>query len=576
MYELVYSENFFYNFFPSFLLIFSLTLVSFYKSNSTRNNLQILGKSRPIIIFYGFFALSTIIFNFLIISENFDILKILKFFLFSFSIISLFYIKFLINYIKDIKINRDKFLILFLLILFFLISILPLSDADSIAVHLRAATHIFFNGLKNLDFTLNHEFLSISNTEILLLFSPILKSDNFGSQLNLFSLIIFILVFRNKFSFVQFIVSCPLILFLISTQKLQLFFGILYLYLFILVFEKKIKSKLEIFVFLFLLAFYTSGKINYVLFSIPLYLYYLLSYKNFFKFNIIVSFSVFVIILLPIYFLKFKYFGNPIAPFFDNIFGSSRIIFQEYEQSLKNSQGWLNNFRDISIYIKPFLPTKLSDATNTLGLIFLLFFFNFKLQKKLNYFPFLLTVLVLATGQILPRYYLEAFLLLVFFYNNNKKNFIFFLQYVQFIFIAIVCSIFIYLSYFKSNVVFNKDYFMKNFSYGYSNFSKYNQYLEHGNVFLTSDGRGSIFSKQGLFHRTSLEIQKIKLDNPKELTLFFKKNNINVYISKDDKYISDCINYNIIENINLRYARRNFLVKKIDSFNVYKIDLSQC
>ncbi|MDC0446228.1 hypothetical protein OAM09_05365 [Candidatus Pelagibacter sp.] len=117
---------------------------------------------------------------------------------------------------------------------------------------------------------------------------------------------------------------------------------------------------------------------------------------------------------------------------------------------------------------------------------------------------------------------------------------------------------------------------MKNFSYGYSNFNKYNKYLDLGNVFVTSDGRGSIFSKKGLYHRTSLEIQKIKLDSPKELTLFLKENNINVYITKDDKYIPDCINYNIVENINTNDARRNFLVKKKYSFNVYKIDLSQC
>jgi hypothetical protein len=88
---------------------------------------------------------------------------------------------------------------------------------------------------------------------------------------------------------------------------------------------------------------------------------------------------------------------------------------------------------------------------------------------------------------------------------------------------------------------------MKNFSYGYSNFIKYNKYLNFGNVFVTSDGRGNIFSKKGVYHRNSLEIQKIKLNNPEELTLFFKENNINVYISVDDKYISDCINYNIIE-----------------------------
>lgn len=576
MYEIIYSSNFFYNFFPSFFIISSIILFSFYSFSLSKNKIQLFDKTRPITIFYSFFAFATILFNLLILFENVHILKIFKFILFFFSIISFFYFKFFIKNIKEFKINRNSILIIILLLLFFLISVLPLSDVDSIAVHLRAATYIFLNGLKNLDLVLNHEFLSISNTEILLLFSPILNSDNFGAQLNFFSLIIFILIYRNKFLSIQFIISCPLILFLISTQKLQLFFGILYLYLFILVFEKKIKSKIEIFFFLFLLAFYSSGKINYILFSIPLYIYYLISYKKFFKFNIIISLLVFFILLLPIYFIKFKYFGNPIAPFFDNIFGSSRTIFLEYEQSLKNSQGWLNNFKDITIYIKPFFPTKLSDATNTLGLIFLLLFFNFKLQKKLHYFPLLIVLLIISTGQILPRYYLEAFLLLIYFYDNKRKHFIYFTHYAQCAFIVIVCLIFVYLSYIKSNVIFNKNYFMKNFSYGYSNFIKYNEYLDIGNVFVTSDGRGSIFSKKGLYHRTALEIQNINLYNSKELTSFFKDNNINVYISLDDKFISKCINYNMIDNISTNDGRRNFLVKKEYSFNVYKIDHSQC
>jgi len=574
MYELIYNKTFFYNFFPSFLIILSLIVISFCNFNFSKNKIQIFGNTRPIIIFYSFFALATIIFNLLIIFDNFQILKIFKYFLFSLCIIFLFKYKYFKINFKELKISRIAVLIL--LVLFFLISILPLSDADSIAVHLRSATYIFLKGLKNLDFALNHEFLSISNAEILLLFSPILQSDNFGSQLNFFALVLFVIIYWNKFSFVQFILACPLMLFLISTQKLQLFFGLLYLYLFILVFEKKIKSKMEIFFFLFLLAFYSSGKINYILFSIPLYFYFLLSFKKYFKFNIIISLIVFFVVLFPIFFLKFKYFGNPIAPFFDNFFNSSRIIFQEYQNNLRSSQGWLNNYKDVSIYIQPFLTTKISNITNTLGLIFLLLFFNYNLQKKLYYFPAILFIIILLTGQLLPRYYFEAFLILIYFYNSDKNKIIYSINIVQYSFIIVACSIFIYLSYFQSNVLFNKLSFMKNFSYGYSNFIKYNKYLNFGNVFVTSDGRGNIFSKKGVYHRNSLEIQKIKLNNPEELTLFFKENNINVYISVDDKYISDCINYSFVESIYIKDARRNFLVKNKHLFNVYKINLSQC
>ena len=576
MYELIYNKNFFYNFFPSFLIILSLILISFHNFNFIKNKTQIFDNTRPIFIFYSFFGLSTIIFNLLIIFDNFQILKIFKYLLFFLCTIFLFNYKLFINNYKKLRITGDVVLILLLLTLFFLISILPLSDADSIAVHLRSATHIFLYGLKNLDYTLNHEFLSISNAEILLLFSPILQSDNFGSQLNFFSLILFVLVYWKKFSFTKFILTCPLMLFLISTQKLQLFFGILYLYLFILVFEKKIKSKIEIFFFLFLLAFYSSGKINYILFAIPLYFYFLLSLKKYLKFNIIISFIVFFVVLFPIFFLKFKYFGNPIAPFFDNLFGSSRIIFQEYQNSLRSSQGWLNNFKDISIYIQPFFPIKLANITNSLGLIFLLLFFNYNLQKKLNYFPAIIFILIIATGQILPRYYFEAFLLLIYFYNNSKNKLFYFVTNIQYVFMIVACSIFLYLSYFQLNVLFDKINFMKSFSYGYSNFLNYNKYLDIGNVFVASDGRGNIFSKEGIYPRNSLEIQNTKLINSQNLTSFFKDKNIKIYISINDKLISKCISYNIIDKFNSTDARRNFLVKNKQLVNVYKIDYSKC
>ena len=194
----------------------------------------------------------------------------------------------------------------------------------------------------------------------------------------------------------------------------------------------------------------------------------------------------------------------------------------------------------------------------------------------MNYFPILLFILIFATGQILPRYYFEAFLLLAYFYNSRGNRLVSFVHYTQYFFVIIACSIFIYLSYVQLNVVFNKNNFMKNFSYGYSNFNKYSKYLSFGNIFVRSDGRGSIFSKNGIYHRNYLEIQNLNLSNSEEFKSFLNDNKINVYISKDDKFIPRCINYNLVDQITTIDSRRNFLVKKKYVFNVYKIDRSQC
>ena len=176
--------------------------------------------------------------------------------------------------------KKINYKITFLFLIFFLISILPLSDADSVAVHLRSATFIFENGLSKINLNKNFEFLSLLNSEIILIFSPIIQSDNCGSQLNFFTVIMLYIITKKNLSFFEFLLSCPLFIFLISTQKLQLFFGLLFLVLFILVQKNKIKSRLELFLFVTLISFYASGKIYYILLSLILIVYFLIKNQN--------------------------------------------------------------------------------------------------------------------------------------------------------------------------------------------------------------------------------------------------------------------------------------------------------
>ena len=82
---------------------------------------------------------------------------------------------------------------------------MPISDADSIALHLNIPGQIINYKILNNDLTKNLENILISNTESLLTLSYVFKSDNFGSQLNFFALLIFFLTFRkNKFFFTYF------------------------------------------------------------------------------------------------------------------------------------------------------------------------------------------------------------------------------------------------------------------------------------------------------------------------------------------------------------------------------------
>ena len=277
MYDLLFTNNFYLNFLNSFLfLTFNIFFSYLLHLSFKQKNLILINQYQPIIIFFSIFAVISFIFNILILSDAYEYFKHALF------ILSLFQLILVIKYfnlIKKIKFKLFKFdriigFITLILISLYLISILPISDADSIALHQNLSNEIYLKGLKNVDIEKNLSFTIYSNTQNLLIISPIINSDNFGSQLNI---IIFILFFIYKYSnnknFALILLSCPLIIYFISAQKLQLFFGILYLLIFIIIHEKLIKNKIDLFLTIFLLVFYSSGNLSYILFTIPLYVY---------------------------------------------------------------------------------------------------------------------------------------------------------------------------------------------------------------------------------------------------------------------------------------------------------------
>ena len=363
------------------------------------------------------------------------------------------------------------------------------------------------------------------------------------------------IITKKNLSFFEFLLSCPLFIFLISTQKLQLFFGLLFLVLFILVQKNKIKSRLELFLFVTLISFYASGKIYYILLSLILIVYFLIKNQNKIKDTFLFGLINFFLIFLPIFLIKYKFFGNPLAPFFDDIFGSSRSVFINYSLALRESQGWLSNYKNYLIYIKPFIPLTIGDLTNNLGLIFLLLFFNYKLQKELNFIPVIIIIIILFTGQILSRYYLSISLLIYFSFGNNN-NLIKYIKYLQMLVVTIFATIFVYVSYINFKVVIDKSNYMNNFSYGYYNNSMHNKYYDKGNVLLLNQLRANIFSEDNVISRSYLDMSKTYNNNYDK---FIDEKNILYVISNNENSIqSNCFNLTNIEDFNGINASRNF------------------
>ena len=580
----MYSEIFYHNFFINFLTTFLFIIFNFYFSYSVSNIFSktiLFKESNPLLVFFLVFLFYASVFNYLILFKLENIIKVIFFIILILQIFFSFKMKKNIKLEFTKKINKKNFkrnLFLFLGFFgFFLISILPVTDADSIASHLNFATKLFYNSSFPNDLPKDIEFVSYSNSEILLLISTFLASDNFGSQLNFFTLIFFLIFFfKDNKIFFYLILSCPLIIFFISTQKLQLFYGLLYLYIFILIINKKSFNKFQILSICFLIAFYASGKIYYILLALPLFIFFLNKNLKNFKEVFFCSVLAFFIVLFPILLNKFIYFSNPLAPFADNIIGQNNFIFNIYSDSLRSSEGWLNDKRLI-VFLKPFFPVNIAEISASLGLFFFLIFDN-NLLIKVKYFPLIITILIFITGQALPRYYFEAFLILIFF-TKFKNNFYTKVMYLHIIPVVVFTVSFIYIAYIQNAVLINKDKYLSKFSYTYYNSKKINKLNIDKNILNLAHHRESIYLKNNHFGMRFLYGVK-KYRNEANYQKYFIKyiNNYNIdYIIGHETDIPNCIKIKKINEISFKTARRNFLLKQnISNSNLFLIENKEC
>jgi hypothetical protein len=404
------------------------------------------------------------------------------------------------------------------------------------------------------------EFSTFANSEIILVISSLIKSDNFGSQLNLATLIIFYFCLKKqKNSFFWILLSCPIIIFLISTQKLQLFFGILYLLVFIIIHEREIfvRYKNNFTFAIILLAFYSTGKFTYIIFSFILFVYlvYLNKQKRFYI--ITQSIIIFSVVYLPLLLLKYKLFANPIAPFADSFFNDGRYIYDNFANKLRTTEGWINNYKDFTIYIRPFIPLSITQLSSSLGIIFLIMLLDLKLLKKLYFIPLIMIFLILLTGQILPRYYLESFLILAYFFDKNRLLINKIIINLQILILVLFSLYFCKVSYFDNKVIMSKENFLKNFAFTYVDAEKLDKLNLKGNI-LVSSNRFSIFYENNIFpSRIFFDMNKV---NDSIYLDFIEKNKIKYVITSNK--LSDCIKYEVKNNFKFELVTRNFFRSK--------------
>ena len=350
---------------------------------------------------------------------------------------------------KYILINTKTRLLLFIIILgYFIISLLPITDSDSLDYHITLP----YLSLLNENFFIQQEWFTSQLAgagEALIIFGLSINAYKLSSILQftaLFLIVVAILNLKHEKYYLNIhskiliclaILCIPSFLFLTFTAKPQLFaigtnFVAFLMAFFILPFEKNDKKFIIVFSLICLLCLSaTQFKFSFFLSSGIILLFSLIELfkrKLLFK-GIIILLVFFIVIVFPREYYDYKYLSQDIIR---NFFSPATDDYatETFISSLKHGTG---NPRHFPYWI--FLPYNqhffsLSVVTEIIGLSVLIFLVNFKFKpiKKIVYASLIFFILALLFGQPMGRFFIEPFLWLTvgsIIYLNSKNNLLF-------------------------------------------------------------------------------------------------------------------------------------------------------
>ncbi len=415
------------------------------------------------------------------------------------------------TFLKTYKLNNfnlkkiDYWLFVFIFIILFFISASPVTNADALDYHMTVGKHIAIHGKFPLDLTHFHARLSGSG-EIIIALGLIFGAEQFGSIFQLAGFVSLIGIFlkkQNSFFLSLLLISSPVVLFLISGPKPQLFnacsIGLIF-YIFILDKNKYENStnKIKIILGLATLMVATQVKFSFNLSAVLLgMVIFYFSIKNHqLKIFIISATALFFIIIFPPILWKYINYGGNI---FLHIFYPVPINLA----GMKNFNGYLTNVGSDKVLFNILFPRSKGEITNSLGIGTALFFYLIFKDLKKNILPITLIVLFiitsLAVGQINARFFYEPFIwtILTFADYNHSKNLNIIIKYFFRIYFLIFLIITMYGAFFLFPGVVNKtlrDKMMLSNASGYALFQWVNKELPkntaimsyHRSIFLSS------------------------------------------------------------------------------------------
>jgi hypothetical protein len=417
---------------------------------------------------------TTILLNFLVLINQVSILNFKSNILFIIGFILVFLIFFVKKRLLYTKVYFPKelstysIIILSITILYFLLSLAPITNADSLDYHIGVPKQIYQLG----KFIWMPEWYNQGLAGIgenIILIGIIFKAEQFPTLIQFFALVsivgnfstfeiqmIKIKKIQTTNIFILLVLTIPVLLFLTTSPKPQLTgiastalsFSILnYLKTANMQISKKVFFGISIFLF-----YAVATKLNFILSASFLFLYLLhLMYQD--KKSVIcllgyISILIisFLLVFIPIVVYKHQIFTNHIFSYLYPI--------PDYYPGYKNFLLFLKQYRDsnISFPLSLLYPGSFSSFSMILGpnllLVFLFFIFGKTINNKLFIVIISLSLLAFFLGQAASRFYFEYYIFALIFLNFNliKINNIFFdnIKYYLIVNSIVIITILIY------------------------------------------------------------------------------------------------------------------------------------
>lgn len=498
----------------SYLILLS-SLISQKKIFSLNNELNFL-------ISYIFLLLLIGNFVFFVSLIHLDYLFLRYFFTISFILIFLFNIKKIISiklkFFSNIKFFFIKNKIFTLIILsYFLLTLLPILDADSLDYHLGFGIDVINNKRLILrEDWLHHRLAGLG--EYLNLFGMIMGVKNLGIFLQFSSLFIILVslmsVANKKLSqdkdvnkIFLFLFSSPILITLVYTAKFQLlgiasiFFSLCLIFLY-----KKYKTLNYLLPIAICLSFSIGIKHSFLIQAtlLTIFLIYLsFKNKNLIKlFTVLIS--IFLIFNFPHYLKNFIFYGDPISPILEFVkrLPDKDIILFADSITIAESQIQFNNFHK---FLTSFLiPISVSNIFGFIGipillLIFFKYFRNDKSKIILLFILIYLFIFIVILKHNSIRYYYDLVLImsllcLVNFKHIKNKisfNILYKLNYLQCLFIIFVNLLifFLYIPKGFDSVSYNN--ILKKYGYNFEEIIWIKNNTENNSIVLSENIRSN-------------------------------------------------------------------------------------